>query len=223
MLPLRRNRGSNRVQTVVREDEAACGARNQSGAQQESGVHPQEVRKDLLQLDGEHKGLVHFPSAVVGTPHTRVLLRRLRRNRGVEDRARTLPQVRRAYASGRGRSGHLVLFRALAVQHAGISAQEQEPFVFLSDERARHRLRHHFLLGGEDDIQRHRDDERTSVLGSAHSRHSTRCRGQEDVQESRQRHRPVGDNRPLRRGRAALLPRDGHCPRQRHALYGRED
>ena len=65
--------------------------------------------------------------------------------------------------------------------------------------------------------------ERTSVLRSAHPRHRPRRRGQENVQESGQRHRSSRNNRPLRCGRAAFLPCDGHCSGQRHALYRGQD
>ena len=36
---------------------------------------PERFDKDLLQLDGEHPRLVHFPPAVVGAPDSRLLLR----------------------------------------------------------------------------------------------------------------------------------------------------
>ena len=41
---------------------------------------PERFEQDLLQLDGEHQGLVHLPSALVGPPHPGLLLRRLRRD-----------------------------------------------------------------------------------------------------------------------------------------------
>ena len=116
-----------------------------------------------------------------------MVLRRLRRDRGGEDRARVLPQVRRTYASGRGRAGHVVQLGALAFQHAGVSEEEQKPVLFLSHQRSRHGVRYHILLGGEDDLQRHRDDARAALLRSAHPRAGARRQRQEDVQERGQR------------------------------------
>ena len=46
------------------------------------------VGKDLLQLDGEHQGLVHLPAAVVGPPHPRLVLRGLRRDHRLRNRRR---------------------------------------------------------------------------------------------------------------------------------------
>ncbi len=56
---------------------------------------PDTDGKDLLQLDGEHQGLVHLPAAVVGPPHPRLVLRGLRRDHRLRNRRGHLPQVRR--------------------------------------------------------------------------------------------------------------------------------
>ena len=50
-----------------------------------------------------------------------------------------------------GRARHLVLVRALAVLDARLARGDQGAGALLSDQRARHRVRHHFLLGGPDD------------------------------------------------------------------------
>ena len=71
--------------------------------------------------------------------------------------------------------------------------------LFLSHGRAGHRLRHHFLLGGPDDLLR--------LRAHAARRPSTPClihglvrddQGPQDVQVPGQRHRPAGDDRQVR-------------------------
>ena len=49
------------------------------------------------------------------------------------------------------RARHLVLVRALAVLDARLARGDQGAGALLSDQRARHRVRHHFLLGRPDD------------------------------------------------------------------------
>ena len=99
--------------------------------------------------------LVHFPPTLVGAPHS-ALLRRLRENRRLPHRHSTsAPRLRRADAP-RGRTCWTLWFlvRALAVFHARLAGGHRRPAPLLSDERARHRLRHHLLLGRADDLLR---------------------------------------------------------------------
>ena len=42
-------------------------------------LHPGDVQKDLLRVDDQHPRLVHLPPALVGPPHPRLALQRLRR------------------------------------------------------------------------------------------------------------------------------------------------
>ena len=88
---------------------------------------PERMDKDVLQLDGEHQRLVHFPSAVVGAPDSGVVLRRTAARLIVAARdARRLPEVRqRPAASGRGCAGHLVLVGAVAVLHARLAGRDR--------------------------------------------------------------------------------------------------
>ena len=66
---------------VVREDEAAGGTGDcgcvKSG---ETKFVPERFTKTVYELDGKYPRLVHQPSAVVGPPHSGVVLRRLRRD-----------------------------------------------------------------------------------------------------------------------------------------------
>ena len=52
-------------------------------------------------------------------------------------------------------------------------------------------------------------------------RSGARRAGPQDVQVARQRHRPAGGHRPVRRGRAALHPCNRQQPRKRYAFLGR--
>ena len=52
-------------------------------------------------------------------------------------------------------------------------------------------------------------------------RSGARRAGPQDVQVARQRHRPAGGHRPVRRGCAALHARDRQQPRKRYAFLGR--
>ena len=66
---------------VVREDEAA-GETGDRGCAKSGKTQfvPERFTKQLYELDGKHPRLVHQPSALVGTPHSGVVLRRLRRD-----------------------------------------------------------------------------------------------------------------------------------------------
>ena len=67
---------------VVRQDGAAGQARHRaSSTSGKIKFVPDRFAKTYLQLDGKHPRLVHLPSALVGSPHSGVLLRRLRRDR----------------------------------------------------------------------------------------------------------------------------------------------
>ncbi len=69
-----------------------------------SSLIPERFEQDLLQLDGEHQGLVYLPSALVGPPHPGLLLRRLRRGDRRQGSAHHLPEVRQHPACTRMRT-----------------------------------------------------------------------------------------------------------------------
>ncbi len=70
-------------------------------------------------------------------------------------RSRSSRQIRsgrlRRIAPGRGRARHVVLVRAVAVFHPGLAGEIRATRDVLSNQRAGHRLRHHFLLGRAND------------------------------------------------------------------------
>ena len=71
---------------------------------------------------------------MVGSPHSGVLLRRLRRDDRFQDRCMHLSEVRQQeHPSGRGRSRHLVLLCAVAVLHARLAGKNAGAGLFLSD------------------------------------------------------------------------------------------
>ena len=66
-------------------------------------------------------------------------------------RPRPLRRVRlEGHPPGRGRARHLVQLRALAVQHRSAGPSHADAETLLPDLRARHRARHHLLLGRAD-------------------------------------------------------------------------
>ena len=74
----------------------------------------------------------------------------------------------------------------------------------LSDQRARHRLGHHLLLGRADDDDGHPFHGGSAVLDRLHPPPGPRREGRQDVEVERQRHRSPRRDRRLRRRRAAL-------------------
>ena len=85
------------------------------------------LHQDLYQLDGERPRLVHLPPALVGPPDPRVVLRRVRPH---QRQPRGPDQVRKvrqhAPHQRRGRAGHLVLLRAVAVLHARLAGSGRD-------------------------------------------------------------------------------------------------
>ncbi|PYP65186.1 MAG: hypothetical protein DMD26_11910 [Gemmatimonadetes bacterium] len=78
----------------------------------------------LRLLDGEHPRLEHLTAALVGPPHSGLVLRRLRsaaEYHSLPGRCGPLSPLRRAGATGRGRARHLVLVVALAAVDARLA------------------------------------------------------------------------------------------------------
>ena len=166
---------------------------------------PGPVAGDVPALDQQHPGLVHFAPALVGPPDSRVVrrgrqcLRRARRGRGARAGAREARPRAGVVRAGRGRARHVVLVGAvvpldarLAGGHAG--ARDVPAVV-----GARHRLRHHLLLGRADD---HDDDlfhRQGSVPRRLHQRARPRRGRPEDVEVEGQRARPARPDRRRRR------------------------
>ena len=93
--------------------------------------------------------------------------------------------------------------------------------VFLSHRRAGHRLRHHLLLGGPDDLLRLRAHRQAPLPHRVYPRPGAGRQGPQDEQIPGQRHRPSGDGQPVRRRRPAVQPGHRQLPRKRHALLHR--
>jgi valyl-tRNA synthetase len=81
--------------TVVCQNETAGRPAIEAVKEGKTQFIPDRFFKNLLSLDGEHQGLVHFPSALVGPPHPGVVLPGLRRNSRGPRNAPRLPQMRR--------------------------------------------------------------------------------------------------------------------------------
>ena len=94
-----------------------------------------------FQLDGEHQGLVHLPSALVGPPHPRLVLRRLRRDHRLPRHALQVRALRqRTHPSGRRHPRHLVLLCPLALLHAGLAGRDPRTETLLPDQHPGHGL-----------------------------------------------------------------------------------
>ena len=118
--------------------------------------------------------------------------------------ARAYYGQRRSVDTGRGRAGHLVQFRPLAVLNPGLARKNPGTSALLPRRRSGHWLRHHLFLGRADDDAGAAYDGRRAISGNLHSWPGTRRTRSEDVEIPRQRHRPAGVDRPLRRRRPAL-------------------
>ena len=129
-----------------------------------------------------------------------------RRGRGARPGTR-LARPRRGAAPGRGRARHLVLVRALAVLDARLAGRDAGAGALLPDQRARHRLRHHLLLGRPHDHDGPEVHGRRAVPRGLHPRPGPRRRRPEDVEVEGQRHRPA---RPRRRHRSRGAAREAH-------------
>ena len=111
------------VDPVVRAHRAAGG----TGARGRGrGRHPLRARQldpYLQRLDDQHPRLVHLAPALVGAPHSGLVLRRVRQAPRRRDGARRL-RLRRRAPPGDRRPRHLVQLRALAVQHPGVAGRD---------------------------------------------------------------------------------------------------
>src|SRR5271165_330924 len=112
-------------------------------------VSPGTMDENLRTLDRPYPGLVHQPSALVGSPNPRVVSSRRSGahpcRHGTACRSRTL-------APGSRRAGYLVLRLVVAFCHDGRDDAE----AFLPDAGPGDRARHHFFLGRAHDHGRAR-------------------------------------------------------------------
>ena len=139
---------------VVRQRGRAGQAGHRRGRERQDQVRAEELGEDLLRVDAQHPAVVHLAPALVGAPDPGVVwagrqdVRRIRRGvapqscgKGVATRRTVCAEARR------GRARHVVLVGAVAVLDAGLAGRDQGAEALLPDQRARHRLRHHLLLG----------------------------------------------------------------------------
>ena len=93
--------------------------------------HPRDVGKGLFRVDGEHQGLVHIQTDMVGAPHPRLVLRQLRRASMPPARTSpSCPKCARARQAGIGRARHLVFLGPLALFHPGLAGRDRRPKTF---------------------------------------------------------------------------------------------
>ena len=204
LLPLRLRGGASAQRSVVREDETAGGA----GARGISlGGDPARTRalgRDVSELDGEHPRLEHLATAVVGPPHPRVHLRRVRLPVGGPRGCDDLPQVRRPGRAGPRRARHMVLILALAVRDARLAARDARPEALLPGPHARHGAGDPVFLGRPDDHGRVSLSRRPPVLHGVPARHRAGHAAPQDVEVARQRDRSTRCGAAVRRRCASL-------------------
>ena len=96
-------------------------------------IVPGAFRQGLLQLDGRHPGLVRKPPALVGPPHSGLVLRRLRSGDRRNGGPVSLSEVPiDGVGAGPGRAGHLVLVRPVDALDAGLARRDGGPGLLLS-------------------------------------------------------------------------------------------
>ncbi len=111
---------------VVLQCRGAGEAGDRGGGDRQDRVRAEAVGEHVLRLDARHPAVVHLAPALVGASHPGVVrsgrrdLRRVQRGGSQGSGARAL-RPRRTADPGRGRAGHLVQFRAVAVLDAGLA------------------------------------------------------------------------------------------------------
>ncbi len=131
-----------------------------------------------------------------------------------------------ALRAGRGRAGHLVQLRALALLHPGLAGADRATARLLPHLRAGDRLRHHLLLGRPDDHDGPEVHGRGALPRGLRARPGARRPGRQDVQvqgqrarshRSDRRHRPggAGGQAHQRHDAAATRPARSKRPRAR--------
>ena len=212
---------------VVRRDRCAGQTRHRSRAARRHRVRAQTVRKPVFRLDARRPRLVHQPATMVG-PSDSGVVRRKRRHLRRARRSRGAPQIQtrgRCRADGgRRRARNVVFVGDVDVRHARLAGPDARTRDVSPDRRARHRPRHHLLLGrpdDHDDVALHGSG---AVPQGSHDRPGARRRRPEDVEDARQRARSAGRRRRhlARRPdhqahRGADAAADGKSHRKSHA------
>ena len=144
--------------------------------------------------------------ALVGPPHTGVVLPgRASHRRRVGTAG--LRRVRVAgSAPGRGRPRHVVLLPAVAVRDPRLAGREPGAARLVPERRQLHGPRDHLPLGGADDHGRARAHGRDPLPYGEHPLDDQRTRRPANVEEPRNRHRSARSDRRVRRRCDALRP-----------------
>ena len=174
----------------------------------------------LLRLGRQHARLVHLPPALVGAPHPGLV----RPGRARSSASARTSSRRPATAGGRTRTSWTPGSPAALWPFSTLGWPEQTPDLaqVLPDQRPGHRLRHPVLLGRpDDDVRPVRDGRRAAVRRGGPARHGPRRARQEDVEVVRQRRRPAGLDRPVRRRRHPVHAGPGRQPRRRTSRSAR--
>ncbi len=156
-------------------------------------IVPAAVREGLLRLARKHPGLERQPPALVGAPHPGVVLPRRARDRERHGRVpgglRRLRAPRRRPGTGRRHFRHLVLKRSLAILDTGLAGPNARSRPLLSRHRDGDGLRHHLLLGRQDDDARRVAHGRDALPARVLERPDPRPLRPEDVEDEGQRDR----------------------------------
>ncbi len=133
--------------------------------------------------------------------------------------------ARRGAEPGRGRARHLVQLGAVAVLDPRLAGPHAGTRPLLPRRRARHRFRHHLLLGRPNDDDGAALHGRRAVPRHLHPRPRPRRARPEDVEIQGQRDRSARADRRVRHGRAALhrLRADRAGPRHQARPRHRRD
>ena len=139
---------------MVREDEAAGRARDRRRRARRDRDHSRESARRLFRVDAQHPRLVHLAAALVGTPDSRLALRRLQGNhrRAARRRRNARTAARRSLIARYRRARDLVQLRAVAVFDAGLAGRHARiSAIYYPTSLLHHRLRHSVFLGRADD------------------------------------------------------------------------
>ena len=220
LLSVRHGGRAATVGSMVRED----GAARRAGARRvPRGSDPHSagaLGSGVRELAYGHPRLEHLAPALVGTPHSGVVLRRMRsaaEHHREPRRRHDVPALRVSRAPGRGRARHVVLLVALADLHARLARRDRAGSRrVLPDRHARDRAGDPLLLGrphGDGGLRVHGP---RAVPHRLLARDGARHAAPQDVEVAGQRDRPARRREALWCRRAAVdaRRRNGHGRRR---------
>src|SRR6266851_5180054 len=141
---------------MVLQNETAGGAGNCRGGARRDSDRSGEPAPGIPELDAEYPRLDTLATALVGSPHSRMVLQGKQPHHGGAPGAGEVRRVRIGKpGTGSGRAGYLVQLGAVAVFDAGLAGENGRLRKILPDEPVDHWVRHPVLLGGADDNEQH--------------------------------------------------------------------